>query len=159
MQTLYTAIKIKQTTAGAKSFVSSSFKESKNETEAQVSGAISNDMKDAEVLCSTNLSLASDGSVGLKKYFTHNGESELPYYVTMQITQFTEESQKTPAKRFFEFDNAYDAEQKFWENKSNAMKDADVDCVLNLVFNWHGGVEISDFWIQYPVEPEPESEV
>lgn len=155
METLYFCVKIVEKTNGEKSFTMSAPKTSQAEAEAQVSKAISADMGKNEVLCSTNLVLSSNGSVGLKKYFTHDRDAETPYFIEVNIIQYTEESGKPLYKAYAEFTSEYDAEKEFWDDKGNGMNDETADGVMTIVLNHHGGVEISDFWVQYPVEPEP----
>lgn len=155
MDTLYFCAKIIEKTDGTRSFTLSGAKASQAAAEAQVSKAISADMGKEEILCSTNLVLSSNGSVGLKKYFTHDRALETPYFIEVNIVQYTDESGKDIYKAYSEFSTEYDAEKEFWDDKGNGMSDKDANGVMEIVLNHHGGVEISDFWVQYP-EPEPE---
>lgn len=159
MDTLYFCCKVTERTDGTKNFVLSSAKESQTEAEAQVSKAIAADRKNEDILCSTNFVLASNGTVGLKKYFTHNVTFETPYFVEINLVRYTEESGKPLYKAYNEYDNEFDAETEFWNDKGNGMTTADVVELTTIVVNHHGGVEISDFWTNYPApESEPEEE-
>lgn len=157
MDTLYFAAKIVERVDGGKDFTLSSPKTQK-EAEAQVSKGISADMGKNEILCSTNLVLSTTGSVGLKKYFTHNRDLETPYFIEINVIQYTEESGKPLYKAYAEFTTEYDAEKEFWDDKGNGMNDETADGVMTIVLNHHGGTEINDFWVQYP-EPAPEPNV
>ena len=159
MDTVYFCAKIVERVDGGKDFTLSSPKDSPSAAEAQVSKAISADMKKNEVLCSTNLVLASNGTVGLKKYFTHDRDAETPYFIEVNVIQYTDESGKPMYKSYAEFTSEYDAETEFWDDKGNGMNDVQANGVMTIVLNHPGGVEISDFWVQYPdPEPEPEPE-
>lgn len=153
MTTYYFAVRIRQMTDGTKSMTLSSAKETVTEAEAMVCDNIAADMKNEAVLMATNLVLGSDGSIGTKKYFTHNLDAEVNAFYEIEIAQYTEESGKDLYKAYHEYDTEYDAEQWFWQEMGNGKKNADINGLMNIVLNWHGGREIGDYWIQYPEEP------
>lgn len=155
MTTYYFAVRIQQTLEGVNKFTLSSAKESRTEAEAMVSSNIAADMKNTELLFATNLVLGSDGSIGLKKYFSHNVAKEDPIFYEIEIAQYTEESGKSMYKAYHDYATSYDAEIQFWQEMGNGKMDAEIDGLMNIVLNWHGGKEVGDYWVQYPEEPQP----
>lgn len=155
MTTYYFAVRLQQGLDGTNNFTISSAKESKTEVESMVSLNISADRKNKDLLFATNLVLCSDGTIGIKNYFSHDKTAEVPVYYDIDITQYTEESGKDLYKAYYEYDTEYDAETQYWLKMGNGKKDATVDGLMNIVLNWHGGAEIKDYWVQYPIEPEP----
>lgn len=153
MITYYFAVRMRQMADGTNDFTLSSAKESITEAESMVSCNISADMKNAGVLAATNLVLGSDGSIGTKKYFTHNRDAENAIYYEIEIAQYTEESGKDMYKAYHDYSTEFEAEAQFWQEMGNGKKNVDIDGLMNIVLNWHGGAEIKDYWIQYPEEP------
>ncbi len=152
---LYFALRIRQMNDGVVSWNLSSAQEDLNAAKALVCDRVTSDRKNNAVVSATNLCIGSDGSIPLKNYFTHDLTLEVPAYAAIEITQYTEESAKPLYKAVTDFNNEYDAETEYWTRRGNDYKDDTIDTALNIVLNWHGGVEASDYWVQYP-EPEPE---
>ena len=153
---LYFALRIRQMNDGVVSWSLSSAQEDLNAAKALVCDRVTSDRKNNAVVFATNLCLGSDGSIPLKNYFTHDLTLEVPAYAAIEFTQYTEESAKPLYKAVTDFNNEYDAETEYWTRRGNDYKDDTIDTSLNIVLNWHGGVEASDYWVQYPTpEPEP----
>jgi hypothetical protein len=120
-------------------------------------------MKDSTILMASDLVLASNGSVGLRSYFSHDPAAERDYFIEMESIWYTEESGKDYYQSSDDKKDKWGTEARYWDESGKAREDADVALSLNLVFNRHGAIETSenqpeiklmDAWEQYPA-PEP----